>query len=56
MRNGPGPTVLVRTDMNALPIVENTGVPNASKVRVRRADENEVGVMRRRRSLRFGPG
>src|SRR5438552_18813765 len=45
LRNGPGPTVTVRTDMDALPIVENTGVPYASKVRVKRADGTEVGVM-----------
>src|SRR6201987_3614220 len=36
---------MVRTDMDALPIVENTGVPYASKVRVKRADGSEVGVM-----------
>jgi len=45
LRNGPGPTVMVRTDMDALPVVENTGVPYASKVRVKRADGSEVGVM-----------
>jgi len=45
LRNGPGPTAMVRTDMDALPIVENTGVPYASKVRVKRADGSEVGVM-----------
>jgi amidohydrolase len=30
LRNGPGPTVLVRTDMDALPLKETTGVPYAS--------------------------
>jgi amidohydrolase len=45
LRNGPGPTVMVRTDMDALPIVENTGMAYASKVRVKRADGSEVGVM-----------
>jgi amidohydrolase len=45
LRNGPGPTVMVRTDMDALPIVENTGVPYASKVRFKRTDGTEVGVM-----------
>jgi hippurate hydrolase len=45
LRNGPGPTVFVRTDMDALPIVENTGVPYASKMRVKRADGAEIGVM-----------
>src|SRR4051812_6201000 len=34
-KNGEGPTVLVRTDMDALPVIENTGVPYASKVRTR---------------------
>jgi hippurate hydrolase len=43
--NGSGPTVYVRTDMDALPIVENTGLPYASKVRVKRPDGSEVGVM-----------
>jgi hippurate hydrolase len=43
--NGSGPTVYLRTDMDALPIVENTGLPYASKVRVKRPDGSEVGVM-----------
>ena len=30
LRNGPGPTVLVRTDMDALPLKETTGVAYAS--------------------------
>jgi len=45
LRNGAGPTVMVRTDMDALPIVENTGLPYASKVRLKRPDGAEVGVM-----------
>src|SRR5215470_6051940 len=32
MKNGAGPTVLVRTDMDALPVEEDTGLPYASKV------------------------
>src|SRR5262245_32082616 len=32
LKNGPGPTVMVRTDMDALPIKEETGLPYASKV------------------------
>jgi hippurate hydrolase len=44
LRNGPGPTVYVRTDMDALPVTENTGLPYASRVRVKRTD-GEVGVM-----------
>jgi hippurate hydrolase len=31
-RNGPGPTVLVRTELDALPMEEKTGLPYASKV------------------------
>jgi hippurate hydrolase len=45
LKNGEGPTVLVRTDMDALPVIEATGVPYASKVRVRDKNGNEVGVM-----------
>jgi amidohydrolase len=45
LKNGDGPTVMVRTDMDALPVVERTGVPYASKVRTRDKNENEVGVM-----------
>jgi amidohydrolase len=30
LRNGPGPTVLLRADMDALPVKETTGVPYAS--------------------------
>jgi hippurate hydrolase len=44
LRNGAGPTAMVRTDMDALPIEEKTGVPYASHVRVKRAD-GEVAVM-----------
>ena len=44
-RNGPGPVVLVRTDLDGLPIVEQTGLPYASKLRVRDRAGNEVGVM-----------
>lgn len=44
-KNGPGPTVLVRTDLDALPITERTGVPYASTVRVRDRFNNDTGVM-----------
>ncbi len=33
LKNGKGPKILIRTDMDALPILEKTGVPYASKVR-----------------------
>src|SRR5439155_1101977 len=45
LKNGPGPVVLLRTDMDALPIVEQTGVPYASKVRMKDRLGVEVGVM-----------
>ncbi len=44
LRNGEGSVVLVRTDMDALPIVERTGLPFASTVRTT-AESGEVGVM-----------
>src|SRR5207253_2806154 len=45
LKNGKGLTVLVRTDMDALPIVEATGLPYASKVTTRGNDGKETGVM-----------
>jgi hippurate hydrolase len=32
LKNGPGPTIMVRSDMDALPIKEQTGLPYASAV------------------------
>src|SRR4051794_26519716 len=43
--NGPGPVVMVRTDMDALPVVERTGLPYASKVQARDSQGRDVGVM-----------
>jgi hippurate hydrolase len=45
LKNGNGPTVLVRTDLDALPVTERTDLPYASKVRVRDKAGNDVGVM-----------
>jgi hippurate hydrolase len=45
LKNGPGPTILVRTDLDALPVTERTGLSYASKVRVRDKNGNDVGVM-----------
>jgi hippurate hydrolase len=45
LKNGPGPIVLVRTDMDALPVTEQTRLPYASTVKVRDKAGNEVGVM-----------
>ena len=36
LKNGPGPTCMLRTDMDALPVAEKTGLPYASKVRRQR--------------------
>src|SRR3712207_5029542 len=33
MKNGPGPVLMMRADMDGLPVVEQTGLPFASKVR-----------------------
>ena len=45
LKNGAGPTLLIRTDMDALPIVEETGLPYASHVTSKNASGQEVGVM-----------
>ncbi len=45
LENGAGPTILVRADMDALPIKEETGVPYASKVTTTDDAGNEVPVM-----------
>jgi amidohydrolase len=45
MENGPGPVLMLRADMDALPVSEQTGLPFASKVRVTTAQGVETGVM-----------
>src|ERR1700746_2402464 len=45
LRNGDGPTVMLRADMDALPVEEATGLPYASKVRVMDRDGKTVPVM-----------
>jgi hippurate hydrolase len=45
LKNGPGPTVLLRTEMDALPVDEATGLPYASKVRTKNDAGQDVGVM-----------
>jgi amidohydrolase len=45
LRNGNGATVLLRADMDALPVREATGLPYASRVTATDADGNEVPVM-----------
>jgi len=44
LRNGDGPTVMLRADMDALPIKEETGLPYASKVTAKDRDGNTVPV------------
>ncbi len=45
LKNGPGPTLMLRTDLDALPVTENTNLVYASKVRVKQPDGTESGVM-----------
>nr|WP_211219261.1 amidohydrolase [Erythrobacter cryptus] len=45
LRNGPGPTVMLRADMDGLPVIEQTGLPFASKRRAVPATGIETGVM-----------
>jgi amidohydrolase len=45
IKNGEGPTVLVRTDMDALPVHEETGLPYASTVTAKNDEGKEVPVM-----------
>lgn len=45
MRNGDGPTVMLRADMDGLPVIEQTGLPYASKRRAVPQTGIETGVM-----------
>jgi hippurate hydrolase len=45
LKNGAGPVVMLRTELDALPVTEETGLPYASKVKVADASGREVGVM-----------
>ncbi|HST27586.1 MAG TPA: M20 family metallopeptidase [Rudaea sp.] len=45
LRNGDGPTVMLRADMDALPVAEASGVPYASKVTAKDKDGHTVPVM-----------
>ena len=45
LKNGPGPTVLVRTELDALPVEEKTGVPYSSQVKTKNDAGVEVSVM-----------
>jgi hippurate hydrolase len=45
LKNGNGPVVLLRTELDALPVEEKTGLPYASKVRAKDDSGVDVGVM-----------
>ncbi|MCB9876522.1 MAG: amidohydrolase [Planctomycetes bacterium] len=45
LRRGEGPVALLRADMDALPVAEQTGLPYASKIRAESAEGRAVGVM-----------
>lgn len=45
MKNGPGPVVMLRADMDGLPVIEQTGLAFASKVRAKTPAGIETGVM-----------
>jgi hippurate hydrolase len=45
LKNGAGPTVMIRTDLDALPVVEKTALEYASTVTTKDKDGNDVGVM-----------
>jgi amidohydrolase len=45
LKNGPGPTVLIRGDLDGLPVAEETGLPHASKMRVKNLAGQESPVM-----------
>src|SRR5918998_1736914 len=45
MKNGAGPVLMIRADMDGLPIVEQTGLPFSSKVRATARSGVETGVM-----------
>jgi amidohydrolase len=45
MKNGPGPVLLIRADMDALPVKEQTGLPFASQVTGKLPDGTETPVM-----------
>jgi len=45
LKNAAGPTIMLRTELDALPVEEKTGLPYASKVREKDDAGHEVAVM-----------
>jgi amidohydrolase len=45
LKNGPGPTIMLRTELDALPVEEKTGLPYASKVHAKDDAGRDVPVM-----------
>ncbi len=45
LRNGSGPTIMLRTELDALPVEEKTGLPYASKVHAKDESGHDVPVM-----------
>ncbi|MFD2136410.1 amidohydrolase [Novosphingobium resinovorum] len=45
LKNGPGPTILIRADMDGLPVIEQTGLPFASNRRGTSTAGVESGIM-----------
>lgn len=45
MKNGDGPVILIRADMDGLPVTEETGLPFASRVRGKTPEGVETGIM-----------
>ena len=45
LRNGEGPAIMLRTELDALPVEEKTGLPYASKVRTKDDAGHDVAVM-----------
>jgi hippurate hydrolase len=45
LKNGSGPTIMLRTELDALPVEEKTGLPYASMVRAKDDEGHEVPVM-----------
>src|SRR5215472_10402241 len=45
LNNGSGPTIMLRTELDALPVEEKTGLPYASRVRTKDDAGRDVPVM-----------